>query len=335
MQDLCSGIALWAVLSVAGMLVMEGSLGPIYLALLATTALAGFEAVRPLGEALRSLGRALAAGERLFEISDSPPAVTDPENPPAPPAGRVIEFDGVTFRYEDYEAPVLTDVSFSLSPGKKTAVIGPSGAGKSTLVNLLLRFWDPTSGRLLLDGQDLRSYAQSDARAVLSVAAQDVFLFDDSLRENLLLAGPSAVEDELWSVLEGAQLGGFVEGLPRGLDTPVGELGTRLSGGERRRLAVARAFLKDAPFLVLDEPTADLDAGTERLLLEATHEHVDANGQGLFLITHRLVGMERMDEILVLGKGTIVERGTHAELIRSKGPYARMYGLQEQMLAGS
>jgi ABC-type multidrug transport system fused ATPase/permease subunit len=143
------------------------------------------------------------------------------------------------------------------------------------------------------------------------------------------------VEDELWSVLEGAQLGGFVEGLPRGLDTPVGELGTRLSGGERRRLAVARAFLKDAPFLVLDEPTADLDAGTERLLLEATHEHVDANGQGLFLITHRLVGMERMDEILVLGKGTIVERGTHAELIRSKGPYARMYGLQEQMLAGS
>jgi ATP-binding cassette subfamily C protein CydCD len=332
LHALFAGLAMWTALVVAVGLADVGRIASVYVALLPITALAGFEAVRPLGEALQSLGRTLAAGERVFGVADSEPAVADPVGPLAAPAGRALEFDRVTFRYGEAEAPALEDVSFALAAGKKVAVVGPSGAGKSTLVNLLLRFWDPTLGEVRLDGRDLRSYEQEAARAVISVAAQDAHVFDATLRENLLLARPGATEQELWAALQTARLGGVVEGLPCGLDAPLGELGTRLSGGERRRFTAARAYLKDAPFLVMDEPTADLDAETERLFLDALHERAD--GRGLILITHRLLRMERMDEILVLDEGRIAERGTHRELMDTNGLYARMVGVQEQMLAG-
>ncbi len=309
LHDLSAGLATWAALFLAVPLVEAGGVGGVYLALLAIVTLASFEAVRPLGEAHQALGRSTAAGERLFEVSDAGPAVTEPAEPLAAPAGRSLEFENVAFRYEADEPPVLEDVSLRLAPGEKVAVVGPSGSGKSTLVDLSLRFWDPSAGTVRLDGEDLREYAQEDARACYAVAAQDAHLFDATVRENLLLADPGAGDDELWPALEKAQLDGFVKNLPHGLDTSIGEFGTRISGGERRRLIVARAFLKNAPFLILDEPTADLDAGTERRMMEAVHDHVDAGGRGLLLITHRLVGLDRMDEVLVLGKSRIVERG--------------------------
>jgi ATP-binding cassette, subfamily C, bacterial CydCD len=334
LHELSAGLATWAVLVLAVPLVAAGRVDGVFLALVALTALASFEAVRPLGEALQSLGRSTAAGERLFEVADSEPAVEDPDRPLPAPNGRSFGFDRVSLRYEEGDAPALTDVSLFLAAGEKVAVVGPSGSGKTTLAGLLLRFWDPSSGAVLLDGEDLRLYAQEDLRAALSVAAQDAHLFDASLRDNLLLAKPGASDGELWSALKAAQLGGFVGGLPGDLDARVGELGSRLSGGERRRLAVARALLRESPFLVLDEPTSDLDAGTEQRLMGAVHHHVGARGCGLLLITHRLVGMERLDRILVLEEGRLVEQGGHGELMQRDGLYRRMVDVQDRMLAG-
>ncbi len=198
-------------------------------------------------------------------------------------------------------------------------------------MNLALRFWDPTDGEVKLGGRDLRDYAQEDLRNAVGVVAQDTHLFNETLRDNLLLARPGATDTEVESALERAQLIEFVSHLPQGLETPLGEQGLRLSGGERQRLAIARALLKDAPVLILDEPTANLDPATEHELLAALYEQV--TNRATLVITHRLVHMERMHEILVLERGRIVERGTHYQLLEKNGLYKRMVEVQNQMLA--
>ena len=182
-----------------------------------------------------------------------------------------------------------------------------------------------------MDGHDLREYSQDDLRSVLAVAAQDAHLFDATLRENLLLGRPDAPDAELLRTLEKARLGALARSLPLGLETPLGEQGLKLSGGERQRLAIARALLRDTPLLVLDEPTANLDTGTEQQLMDEV-QGLSA-GRGTLIITHRLVRLERMDEILVMEDGHIVERGTHEELIEADGLYRRMVEVQDRMLA--
>ena len=330
LSDLLANLAVVILLILAIPLVGSGEIRGVYLAFLALVILSSFEAISPLGDAFRFLGRSLEAGRRLFEVVDAEPDVTDPADPMPVPQEPGLEFWNVGFSYGEGGAPALQDISFELPPGGHVAVVGPSGAGKSTLARLALRFWDPGSGEVRLGGRDVRCYAQEELRERMSLVAQDTHIFNGTLRYNLLLARPEATEAELARVLETAQLDDFVDDLPKGLDSWVGEQGLRLSGGERQRLAVARAILKDAPLLILDEPTANLDTVTGAELMSAMEELM--RDRATLLITHRLVGLEGMDEILVLDEGRVAERGTHAELIQKGGLYSRMVEAQREMI---
>jgi ABC-type transport system involved in cytochrome bd biosynthesis fused ATPase/permease subunit len=221
-------------------------------------------------------------------------------------------------------------VALCLERGRRVAVVGASGSGKSTLVHLLLRFWDVPPGTYRLDGADAREWPPDRVRAAFAFSAQRVHLFTGTLRENLVLGAPEASETELRAVLAAVRLDGLVARLPKGLDTWVGEQGQHLSGGERQRLALARALLRDAPFLLLDEPTAHLDAVTER---EVVAEIVRAGAhRATLLVTHRLVGLDAFDEVLVLERGRGVERGRPAELAAAGGTFARLLAMQRALL---
>ncbi|MGF1471237.1 MAG: thiol reductant ABC exporter subunit CydC [Rubrobacteraceae bacterium] len=328
--DLLMNLAVISALAITIPLVAAGELRGVFLAFIALVVLGSFEAVQPLGTAFQFLGRSLAAGERLFEIADSKPDVTDPAKPVPVPEDPSLEFERVRFRYGSDESLALEDVSLTLEPGSRLAVVGPSGSGKSTLANLAFRFWDPESGEVRLGGRDVRDYAQEDLRSRIGLLSQQEHIFNDTLLQNLRLADPQADEAALEKALELAQLSKLVDRLPQGLDTHLGEQGLKLSGGERQRVAIARTFLKDAPILILDEATANLDPITEKEVLGAGRELM--RGRSTLLITHRLVELESVDEILVLDNGRVVERGTHRELRGAGGLYARMLAVQNQML---
>jgi ATP-binding cassette, subfamily C, bacterial CydC len=331
LSDFLMNLAMLSVLILAIPLVSGGEVRGVYLAFLALVVLGSFEAVQPLGTAFQFLGRSVRAGERLFEIVDAEPEVKDPATPLPIPQDHNLEFEGVGFRYADGDRFVLEDISFTLERGRRIAIVGPSGAGKSTLAGLALRFWNPTEGEISIGGCNIREYDQDDVRALIGVVSQDTHVFNDTLRANLLLARPEATDGELGAVLAQAQLDELVQRLPRGLDSQLGEQGLKLSGGERQRLCVARALLKESPLLVLDEPTANLDPTTERDMLDAVYS--STMDRATLVITHRLVRMERMDEILVLERGRIVERGTHSELQASHGTYRIMLDIQREILA--
>lgn len=342
LNEALMNMAVWTILVLAIPLVLTKSINGVYLAFLALFILASFEAVQPLAEAFQFLGHSLAAGDRLFKIIDTQPQVTEStestEPQPVPVSkgsegGYTLTFEHVAFAYEatDGASEVLHDINLELRPGQRIAIVGPSGAGKSTLVRLLLRFWDPTQGRICLNGQDIRTLALDNLRALLGVVAQDTHLFSDTMRNNLLLAKPDATTEAIEQALARAQLADSIARLPDGLDTWVGEQGLRLSGGEKQRTAIARTLLKDAPLLILDEVTANLDPQTEQDLLSALGKLM--HGRSTLMITHRLVAMEHMDEILVLDQGQIIERGTHAELLQQDSLYRQMFDLQNSLLA--
>jgi ATP-binding cassette subfamily C protein CydC len=299
LSTLVAGLTLVGVLAVAVDARETGSLDRVLVAMLALLALASFEAVAALPSAARELAGALASGRRVLELVDLEPAVCDPVPPLDPPAGSSLALEGVSARYAYEATPVLSDFDLRLEPGRRVALVGPSGAGKTTVTNLLLRFLDPTRGRVTLDRRDLREWRQEDVRATFALAGQEAHIFDSSIRANLLLARPEAAESDLHLALRRAHLDDWVATLPEGLDTLVGEDGSRLSGGQRQRLTIARALLSDAPVLVLDEPTAHLDGETAQAVIG---EVFDAAGdRSVLLITHREEGLDLVDEVVELG----------------------------------
>ena len=273
-----------------------------------------------------ALQQALASARRLFEVLDAPNEVMDrPDARPIAGFAREIQFAGVFFAYGDGE-PVLSGVDLTLRRGSITALVGPSGAGKSTLAGLLPRFMDPTAGRVTLDGVDLRDVTLASLRARIGLVTQDVVLFDDTVRRNVAYGRPDAPDGDVRAALAAANALAFVDALPAGIDTRVGEAGARFSGGQRQRLAIARALLKNAPILVLDEATSALDAESERAVQEAL-ERLMA-GRTVLVIAHRLSTVRRADQLVVLDAGRIVERGRHAELLAAGGMYRRLHDLQ-------
>lgn len=323
-------LAVVTILALAIPQVRAGDLDGVMLAVLALATLSSFEAVTPLPAAFQHLGANLEAAERLFELIDAAPAVPDPDAPAPVPSGADLRVEGLRFRYAPDEPPALDGVSFVLTPGRRLAVVGASGAGKTSLVNLLLRFWDYQEGTITLDGRDVRAYRAEDVRARMAVVRQDTHLFNATIRDNLLLARPDASPDEIEAAARQAQVHDFISALPQGYDTWIGEQGLNLSGGERQRLAIARAILKRAPILILDEATANLDAATERALMHALD--VAMADRATLMITHRIAGLESFDEILVLERGRVVERGTHADLLQIDGHYRRLWALQHQIV---
>ncbi|MFI8995650.1 thiol reductant ABC exporter subunit CydD [Streptomyces sp. NPDC053542] len=320
---LLTGLTVAAAAVVGVQAVHDGRLSGVSLAVVVLTPLAAFEAVAGLPLAVQYRQRTRRAAERVFEVLDAPAPVGEPAEPVAVPESPFpVVVSGLTARHPGQVRPALDGVGFTLAPGRRIAVVGPSGSGKTTLAQVLLRFLDREAGSYTLGGVDAQEAAGDAVRRLVGLCAQDAHLFDSSVRENLRLARPSSEDNDLWQALERARLADWVRGLPDGLDMLVGEHGAWLSGGQRQRLALARALLADFPVLVLDEPAEHLDLATADALtadlLEAT------SGRTTVLITHRLAGLEAVDEILVLDRGRVVQRGPYEELAAADGPFRRM-----------
>jgi thiol reductant ABC exporter CydC subunit len=333
LATLAADLTTVAILALAIPLVEAGGLDGVQLATVALLTLASFEAVAPLPLAWHGLGAMREAARRIFDMTDSPPAVREPRGPAPAPAGSapLLELRDLRFSYPGEPRPALDGVSLRLERGRRIAVVGSSGSGKSTLAHLLLRLWDAPSGSIRLEGHDLGDWPSDAARARVAFAAQKAHVFTGTLRENLLLAQPGASHEELLAVLRSVRLEALVERLPGGLHGWVGEQGHQLSGGERQRLALARALLRPAPILLLDEPTAHLDALTER---EVLAEILRAGeGRATLLVTHRLVSLEAFDEVVVLARGRVAERGPARELLARGGALARLMALQRSVEA--
>ncbi|WP_312887947.1 thiol reductant ABC exporter subunit CydC [Nonomuraea rhodomycinica] len=296
--------------------------GPVATAVLALTALVSFEPVLPLAAAGERMAGITAALRRLKEVRTAPAAVAEPRDPapvPAPPY--TVEVEDLVVRHAEAARPALDGVSLTLTPGRRVALVGPSGAGKSSLLSALMRLVEPEAGRVLVNGADIRALASDDVRTLMTGLTQDPYVFQTTLRDNLRLAGPEAGEEELSRAVREARLEQWVE--RTGWDAQLGEDGRTVSGGQLQRLALARALLYDPPVLLLDEPAEALDEETaDRLmadLLDATR------GRTTLLVTHRLRGLEGVDEIVVLEEGRVIQRGTHAELVAGPGYYRDLW----------
>lgn len=326
--DVATGLGGLAVAVVGACLVSAGQLSAAWLPMLILLAVAAFMPVAEIAQVGRQLADTIASARRLRVVHDEPVPVLDGERDLQPsPGGSEVRFEDARFAYAERAQPVLNGVSFCVRAGSTAALVGASGAGKSTIANLLLRFWDPDTGSVQLDGVDLRRLRLDSLRSHVALVSQDTYLFNDTLEANIRLARPDASAQALQLALEQASLGDFVATLPQGLATRVGERGVQLSGGQRQRVAIARAFLKDAPVLVLDEATSHLDAISEAQV-HAALKTLMANRTTL-IIAHRLATVREADLIIVLDHGSVIEAGPHAQLLANNSVYAQLVNRQQ------
>lgn len=325
--EILAGIAVAAIIYVgaqqsnAGLLTTGEFMGFV------TALLMSYGPLRSVATVQTALQEGVAAGHRIFEIVDAPINIQDGDDAID---GKIekgrVEFDNVSFIYSERGAPAVANLSFTIEPGETIALVGPSGGGKSTILNLIMRFFDASQGRILIDGTDIRGLTLSSLRRATALVTQDPFLFDDTIAANISFGRSSASKDDIKKAAQLAAADHFIMEMPKRYDTPVGEAGTRLSGGQKQRLAIARAILKDAPILLLDEATSALDTQSEKLVQESLTRLM--RGRTSFVIAHRLSTILHADRIFVLDEGKIVEDGTHQQLLAANGLYAQLYQTQ-------
>jgi ATP-binding cassette subfamily C protein CydC len=319
-----SGAGALTVLWLACPLAADDRMHPAVVALAVFALLAVFEAVLPLPGAFQFLGRTRAAARRLSELLDPAAPVVFPAETKVSPVSFDLLFEKIGFRYGPRLDPVFDDLTLHIPSARRAALLGPTGAGKSSLVHLLCRFWDPDRGRICIGGADIAGFADETLRKTVAVVSQRDHVFSATLRENLVLARPGASDAALYKALAAVGLDAFAQSLPHGLDTWIGEGGRGLSGGQARRLFIARAVVADSPIWVLDEPTEGLDSKTEAAVFDALFSLTE--GKTVLVITHRPVLIDRFDQVAVLEKGRIVEIGRHRELLAEGGRYPDLVG---------
>lgn len=320
------GVAIAAAIFFGGQQAMAGEATLGQFTSFMAALLLSYQPLKNLANLNTSLQEGLAAAERVFATLDIQPAIADaPDAQPLRVTAGEVRFEGVKFSY-DGARNALNDVSFAIAPGAKLALVGASGAGKSTILNLIPRFYEPTEGRVLIDGQDIRTVTLASLRGAMALVSQEQTLFDDSVRGNIAYGRPEASIEEIIAAARAADAHEFIAALPDGYDTRVGENGLRLSGGQRQRISIARAMLRDAPILLLDEATSALDAEAERKVQAALKTLM--RDRTTIVIAHRLSTILDADEILVIDQGRVAERGRHSDLLARGGVYARLYATQ-------
>jgi len=324
-MELLGGIAVAIIIWVGGYRVIRGELTPGAFFSFMTALFMLYGPIRDLNKVNLEVQEGLAAAIRVFELLDTTPEVKDEEGAiPLPPISKGIDLKEITFKYG--EEAVLKDISLHAKVGEVIALVGMSGAGKTSLVNLLPRFYDVEKGHIFIDGRDIRKVTIKSLRDHIALVTQQTILFNDTARNNIAYGSLTCSDQEIIEAAKAANAHDFLQRLPQGYDTIIGEQGVKLSGGERQRLSIARALLKNAPILILDEATSSLDSDSETEVQKALEQLM--KGRTVFVIAHRLSTIRNAHRIIVLSNGQIVEEGTHEELIALQGEYRRLYDLQ-------
>ena len=325
LMELLGGIAVAIIIWVGGYRVIRGELTPGAFFSFMTALFMLYAPIRDLNKVNLEVQEGLAAAIRVFELLDTAPEIEDEEGAiPLPPVSEVVQFQNVSFKYD--EGIVLKDIALYVKVGEVIALVGMSGAGKTSLVNLLPRFYDVNKGQILIDGHDIRKVTIKSLRDQMALVTQQTILFNDTARNNIAYGSLKCSDQEIIEAAKAANAHNFIQRLPQGYETIIGEQGVKLSGGERQRLSIARALLKNAPILILDEATSSLDSDSETEVQKALEELM--RGRTVFVIAHRLSTIRNAHRIIVLSDGQIVEEGTHEELIALGGEYRRLYDLQ-------